>query len=567
MKNKYFWDKHPIIFGLILFIFGFVMPAVLERYVSRFVLLLVMLCMPAGAIFISIGIKKRRQANKFQGLYRTLGQMQDDTNHSKTEAGYENLYQSDVVKKVIDLNKAKSNLTISQYNDLIEFYDMYTKEAGRYIRVNNKQQYDKTIREMIRTFSTFVPFEKVTALSESEYKPYIDEINNELNIAINIEDKLIAYANISNYPFVARFSKDPFLKMVSKSTYNKEYWGLVIIDKTKGISEAMNSLNELSNYLVLKSTNLEQLNNISKELIIVCMHFLNKKEINDNEFSVFKSSLNNQVEERKKELDVSKVIPPTENQVINDTISNNIECELENYANNNCVNYKDVLKQNGILGLLTKTLHAKEFAALAIMKQKLGNQKTLDKYIEFINYLIDICDDFQDAANWSIEIITFNGYLRAVDVISKETSEQIIAAANKGLDAVQQDESSKFRSITRIQEKYERLNTGNQRVEFSHFEIVDLLINLSDAQRNLTNNQYMEVLNKYNSYRYDTELHSMNLAEYQAYAGNVVVRGFNQIAPYEKYSGQDEEETKKLIDEINEGYEENLEMVKKYFKF
>ena len=567
MKKKYFWDEHPILFGTILFCGGFVLSLALQKTVSGFVLLLLMLCMPVGAVFISKGFKQKRNKRKIQDFHRAMGEMVDKKNKTETEPGYENLYRSDVVKKVIDLNKARANLTIYQLADLMEFYKVYTNEDGRYIRVNNKQQYNKTIREMVRIFSTFVPFEKVTALPENEYKPYMDEISDEINKSKNIEEKLIAYSNISNYPFEIRLSKDPILKMIVKSPRCKEYWGIIIIDNTSGIKEAMNNLEELSTCLIEKCTSSKDVDDISKELNIIGLYFLNKKEINNNELTLFTSYKNNLVDEKKKE--IKNIEDKTIGSKQNDkkVMANNVEQELNNYISDSCNDYKLVLKSDEILNLLIKTLHAKEYAALVVMKDKLGNQKSLDKYIEFINYLIMICDDFQDAANWSIEVITFNKYLRAENVISKETSEKIIEEANKGFDAVQNDGGSKFRSITRIQEKYKKLNTGNQRIEISHFEIVDFLVNLADAKNNLSKDQYTAVINKYNSYRYDTELHSMNLAEYQAYAANVVIRGFNELAPYEKYSGQDEKETKKLVEEINKAYENNLELIKKRFGF
>ena len=184
MKKKYFWDEHPILFGTILFCGGFVLSLALQKTVSGFVLLLLMLCMPVGAVFISKGFKQKRNKRKIQDFHRAMGEMVDKKNKTETEPGYENLYRSDVVKKVIDLNKARANLTIYQLADLMEFYKVYTNEDGRYIRVNNKQQYNKTIREMVRIFSTFVPFEKVTALPENEYKPYMDEISDEINLKI-----------------------------------------------------------------------------------------------------------------------------------------------------------------------------------------------------------------------------------------------------------------------------------------------------------------------------------------------------------------------------------------------
>lgn len=61
MKKKYFWDEHPILFGTILFCGGFVLSLALQKTVSGFVLLLLMLCMPVGAVFISKGFKQKKK--------------------------------------------------------------------------------------------------------------------------------------------------------------------------------------------------------------------------------------------------------------------------------------------------------------------------------------------------------------------------------------------------------------------------------------------------------------------------------------------------------------------------
>ena len=70
-------------------------------------------------------------------------------------------------------------------------------------------------------------------------------------------------------------------------------------------------------------------------------------------------------------------------------------------------------------------------------------------------------------------------------------------------------------------------------------QITGLIINLMDARQNLSEKEYKQIENKFFEMRKDDKKIEMNI---EKYVNTVVeiIRTFDGIAPYEKYSGLDE---------------------------
>ena len=85
--------------------------------------------------------------------------------------------------------------------------------------------------------------------------------------------------------------------------------------------------------------------------------------------------------------------------------------------------------------------------------------------------------------------------------------------------------------------------------ELSKSQIVNLLINLPDAKKKLTNSQFGEIYSLFQVYNSSKEKTVMDMYEYLKVASEII-SAFNIIAPYEKYSGMSAYETRNLLEEI-----------------
>lgn len=80
-------------------------------------------------------------------------------------------------------------------------------------------------------------------------------------------------------------------------------------------------------------------------------------------------------------------------------------------------------------------------------------------------------------------------------------------------------------------------------------QIVNLIVNMSDAQRNLPPEQFKLVYAFYTLCRQSKSKVKMDFDGYLDTASKIILR-FDEIAPYEKYSGNGEVETQLMLEEI-----------------
>lgn len=82
-------------------------------------------------------------------------------------------------------------------------------------------------------------------------------------------------------------------------------------------------------------------------------------------------------------------------------------------------------------------------------------------------------------------------------------------------------------------------------------QITNLIINLPDAQRELTKQQFNEVCSLYFELNKCRTKHQVDLYSYYDIAVDIIKR-FDNIAPYEKYSGGNETEFSLFMDIIRD---------------
>lgn len=88
----------------------------------------------------------------------------------------------------------------------------------------------------------------------------------------------------------------------------------------------------------------------------------------------------------------------------------------------------------------------------------------------------------------------------------------------------------------------QRIKTFGGTARLSISQITCLIVNLPDAQDNLPPEQFQKVLQLFYRLRADKKRVRMDMDGYLATAMGIV-KQFNSIAPYEKYSGEENEET------------------------
>lgn len=97
----------------------------------------------------------------------------------------------------------------------------------------------------------------------------------------------------------------------------------------------------------------------------------------------------------------------------------------------------------------------------------------------------------------------------------------------------------------------QKLRSG-EIVALSVSQITGVLINLPDAQRKLTTEQFNKVYGLFKELRKNNNKKRMTLEGYYNTAIDIIKK-FNEIAPYENYSGTDRQETLLLMQKINSG--------------
>ena len=97
--------------------------------------------------------------------------------------------------------------------------------------------------------------------------------------------------------------------------------------------------------------------------------------------------------------------------------------------------------------------------------------------------------------------------------------------------------------------KLQKLKNG-QTVNMSYADVCNLIINLQDAKKNLNKKQFDEVFSLFTQLRKTaTTKYSVDLNGYYRMCEDIILR-FDEIAPYEKYSGTSEFETSLLMKSI-----------------
>lgn len=96
--------------------------------------------------------------------------------------------------------------------------------------------------------------------------------------------------------------------------------------------------------------------------------------------------------------------------------------------------------------------------------------------------------------------------------------------------------------------KLQQIKNG-ERAELSISQIESVIINLPDACKKLTREEYGKVFALYDELAKCKTKMSMDITEYYSVAVDIIKR-FDKIAPYEKYSGGNEQEFTFLMDEI-----------------
>ena len=109
---------------------------------------------------------------------------------------------------------------------------------------------------------------------------------------------------------------------------------------------------------------------------------------------------------------------------------------------------------------------------------------------------------------------------------------------------------SDIKAMTDLQ----KIKSRGGKAKLSISQIVCLIVNMPDAQRNLPPEQFKLVYAFYTLCRQSKTKVKMDYDGYLDTASKLILK-FNEIAPYEKYSGNGEVETQLLLDELRENYE------------
>ena len=112
-----------------------------------------------------------------------------------------------------------------------------------------------------------------------------------------------------------------------------------------------------------------------------------------------------------------------------------------------------------------------------------------------------------------------------------------------------------FSGITALKEM-KRIRAGGKG-KLSLAQVTNLIINLPDAKKNLSQDQFKTVLDLFNKMQKCTTKFDLDLDGYYETAVKIIQQ-FDALAPYEKYSGGNEIETSFLMSEIR-GASKNIE--------
>ena len=110
----------------------------------------------------------------------------------------------------------------------------------------------------------------------------------------------------------------------------------------------------------------------------------------------------------------------------------------------------------------------------------------------------------------------------------------------------------------------QKLKEGKE-IELSVSQITTLIINLMEAKANLNDEEFSEVEALYNLFRKDTEKIKMNQNKYMETCFSII-NSFDEIAPYEKYSGGNSYEFTLFMREIRNKNIDEIRKTRKQIK-
>ena len=111
--------------------------------------------------------------------------------------------------------------------------------------------------------------------------------------------------------------------------------------------------------------------------------------------------------------------------------------------------------------------------------------------------------------------------------------------------------------LYRAEEDIQRIKLLGGTAELSIAQITYLIINLQDAQQNLTGQQFAEVYSIFQEMQRYTAKIKMDFNGYLDTAVKII-RRFDEVAPYEKYSGNDEDECALMMEDIRSNKSDNI---------
>ena len=105
-----------------------------------------------------------------------------------------------------------------------------------------------------------------------------------------------------------------------------------------------------------------------------------------------------------------------------------------------------------------------------------------------------------------------------------------------------------FFSDIKAMKEVERIKSGGKAL-LTIAQITNMIVNLPDAQKNLSDSQFEAVYTLYKQLRKCNTKMEMDINDYYATCVDII-KCFDSLAPYEKYSGGNEVETSFLMREI-----------------
>lgn len=130
-----------------------------------------------------------------------------------------------------------------------------------------------------------------------------------------------------------------------------------------------------------------------------------------------------------------------------------------------------------------------------------------------------------------------------IDEFKTNESESAKADAIASTESI--SESSESVSLQETMDSMDKINAGEY-ADISIAQITNCIISLQDAKKKLSDEQYDNIFELYLELQKNTKKLTINLETYYEISGSIIKK-FDQIAPYELYSGADPAETALLM--------------------